>query len=71
MPTRTAEGLAADFAAALSGAGAAASWLATANDVLQLIATSIAIIAGIYAIHWHKVRINLAKEKLDVKRKSD
>ena len=68
---RTAEGLAADLAAAVSGTGAAASWIATANGVLQLVATSVAIVAGIYAVRWHKVRIRLAKEKLDVKRKSD
>jgi len=68
---RTAEGLAADLAAAVSGAGAAVSWIATANDVLQLIATSVAIVAGIYAIHWHKVRIRITMEKIDVERKSD
>jgi hypothetical protein len=61
--TRSAEGLAADFAALTSGTGAVASWIATANDVLQLVATGIAIVAGLYAIKWHRVRIKNAKEK--------
>ena len=69
---RTAQGLAADLAAATSGAGAVASWIATANGILQLIATAIAIVAGVYAIKWHRVRIKDAQEKTDVKaRKSD
>ena len=67
---RTAQGLAADFAAAVSGTGAVASWIATANNVLQLAATGIAIVAGIYAIRWHRLRIKLAQEKLSEQDKS-
>ena len=67
MPHRTAEGLAADLAASVSGAGAVASWIATANDLLQLVATGIAIVAGIYAIRWHKVRIKQVENKNDDK----
>jgi len=70
MPDRTAQGLAADLAAAVSGTGAAASWIATANDVLQLAATGIAIVAGIYAVRWHRIRIRLAQEKLREQDKS-
>jgi hypothetical protein len=66
---RTADGLAADLAAAVSGTGAVASWIATANDVLQLVATGIAIVAGVYAVRWHRLRIKLAKEKSNGKPK--
>lgn len=58
MPTRTADGIAADFAAASSAAGASFTWIAQVNDVLQLLATAVAIVAGIYAIKWHKARIS-------------
>ena len=63
MPQRTVQGLLADTAAGVSGAGAVASWLATANDVLQLFATGVAIVAGVYAIRWHKVRIDKVKKE--------
>ena len=67
MSLRSAQGIAADVAAAVSGSAAAASWIATANDILQLGATIIAIIAGLYAIKWHRVRIKNAQEKSDDK----
>ena len=45
----------ADIAAAGSIGTAGWTWLANANDILQLIATIVAIISGIYAIrHYHK-----------------
>lgn len=37
------------------------TWLATVNQVLQAIATVVAIITGCYAIYWHRRRI----EELD------
>ena len=58
MVHRTAQGIVADAAAATSGTLAAASWLTAANDVLQLFATGIAIVAGFYAIKWHKAKIH-------------
>jgi len=63
MRTQQAQGVIADTAAGISGTLAAASWVTAANDVLQLFATGIAIVAGFYAIKWHRVRINkLEKE---------
>jgi len=62
---RTAQGIAADLAAATSGTAAVTSWVAQANDVLQLIATGVAIVAGIYAIKWHRVRIKNVENPSD------
>lgn len=67
---RTLNGVSADIAAATSGTGAAFTWIAQVNDVLQLVATAVAIVAGIYAIRWHKVRIDNAKERRGDKPKS-
>jgi hypothetical protein len=50
----------ADVAAAGSGVTATWTWVAAANDILQLVATAVAIVAGIYAIRWHRVRIDRA-----------
>ena len=58
-----------DMAAAVSGTAAGISWLATANDVLQMGATAVAIVAGIYAVKWHRLRIKDMKAKLDRPRK--
>lgn len=63
--TRTAQGMAADIAAAVSGGGALASWLAVANDIMQLVATTIAIIAGLYALRWHRFRLQQGRKHLD------
>lgn len=63
MFARTAQGLAADVAAMVSTTGAAFTWIAQVNDALQLVATGVAIVAGIYAIKWHRVRIKGAQEK--------
>jgi hypothetical protein len=53
-------------AMAASSAGIAGwTWIATANDLLQLVATAIGIIAGIYAIVWHRVRIEEVKKKVE------
>lgn len=62
--TLTAEYVA-KLAAASSAGIAGVTWLATLNDVLQLVATVIGIIAGIYAIVWHRVRIEEVKNKVD------
>lgn len=62
---RTAQGIAADVAAAVSGTGAVASWLVYANSLLQLGATAIAIVAGVYAIKWHRLRIRDMRAKLE------
>lgn len=63
----SAQGLAADLAVAVSGGGVLASWLTVANDLLQLIATAIAIIAGVYALRWHKFRLQQGRRHLDKK----
>lgn len=53
-------------AMAASSAGIAGwTWIATANDLLQLVATAIGIIAGVYAIVWHRARINEVKNRPD------
>ena len=67
MFTRSAQGIAADFAAMVSGGGAVASWLTVANDVLQLVATAIAIVAGLYAVRWHRFRLVQGRRHLDKK----
>lgn len=46
-----------------SGVTATWTWIAPVNDALQLVATTVAIIAGIYAIRWHRVRIANAQKK--------
>lgn len=51
--------------AAISAAGAGYSWLATANEVAQLFATAVAIVAGLYAIKWHKAKIADIDKKVD------
>lgn len=53
-------------AAAAGSAGIAGlTWIATLNDVLQLVATAVGIIAGVYAIVWHRVRIEEVKKKVE------
>lgn len=59
-----------DFAAVGSAASAGITYVAQLNDVLQLVATVVAIVAGLYAIKWHRVRIeeinrNALKENED------
>ena len=61
--TLTAEYVA-KLAAASSAGIAGVTWLATLNDVLQLVATVIGIVAGIYAIVWHRVRIEKERSKI-------
>ena len=60
-------GLAADVAAMVSGGGALVSWLTVANDILQLAATAIAIVAGLYAVRWHRFRLKEGRRHLDKK----
>lgn len=48
---------AADIAAAGSIASASVSWVGTANEILQLVATVIAIVAGLFAIFVHHAKL--------------
>jgi len=64
---RTVQGLVADAAATGSVGVAGFTWMAPVADAFQIIATIIACIAGIYAIRWHRLRIQIAKEKRNVK----
>lgn len=45
-------------AAVVSGAAATYTWLVTANEVAQLVASIVAIITGCFAIvhYWRKIR---------------
>ncbi len=63
---RTLQGIVADLSAGGSMGVAGFTWLAPVADVLQIGATLVAIIAGVYAIRWHKLRIQIAKEKRNV-----
>ena len=64
MPVqRTVQGVLADFGAGTSFGVAGFTWLAPVADALQIVATGVAIVAGIYAIRWHRVRIKIAQEK--------
>jgi hypothetical protein len=58
---------AADAAAGVSVVGAGYTWLATANEVAQLVASIVAIVAGIAAIVWHiqRIRQNRKENKND------
>lgn len=60
MPTKE---LLANASAGLSTTAAGITWIAQLNDILQLAATTIAIIAGIYAIRWHRLRIKNENSK--------
>lgn len=62
---RTAQGLLADAGAGGSLGVAGFTWIAPVADAFQIIATIIACVAGIYAIRWHRLRIQIAKEKRD------
>jgi hypothetical protein len=44
-----------DAGAITSGVAAATSWVVTANEYLQLIATVVAIVAGLVTI-WHRLK---------------
>lgn len=59
--------LIADAAAASSVAAAGWTWVANVNGVLQIVATLIAIVAGVYAIQWHRFRLMEGKRHLDRK----
>lgn len=63
MSQEAAQGIAADVAAVTSASGATFTWIAQANDILQLVATLVAIGAGIYAIKWHRIRIKVQEKK--------
>jgi len=52
---------AADVATVGSVASAGTSWVASANEIVSLIAGCIAIIAGLFAIHRHLKSINRDK----------
>ena len=55
----------ADIAAVVSASAATLSWIEQVNGILQIIATTVAIVAGLYAIRWHKIRINKEKQNGD------
>jgi hypothetical protein len=57
MLTQVHQQMAADAGAAVSVAGASIAWLTTANEVVQLFAGCIAIVAGFGAAWWHFERI--------------
>ncbi len=63
---RTFQGLLADAGAGGSIGVAGFTWITPVADIFQLIATIIACIAGVYAIRWHRLRIQIAKEKRNV-----
>ncbi len=54
---------AADAAAVSTGGIAGLSWVAPLTELFQLGATAVAIVTGIYAIAWHRARINELKLK--------
>jgi hypothetical protein len=54
LMTSSAKQISADAAAVVSGGAATWTWIANLNDILQLLATVIAIVSGIYAICYHR-----------------
>ncbi len=65
------ERVAADFAAVTSAGLAGVTWLADLGILLQLGATVVAIVAGGYAIQWHRFRLKAGREALDRQRRND
>jgi len=65
IKTSHAQQLAADAAAVLSTSAAGWTWLSHVNDILQFIATIIAIVSGVYALRYH------AKKHVDKENKDD
>lgn len=55
----------ADAAAGMSAGIAGFAWLAPLSDFLQVAATLVAIITGVYAIRWHKFRLEQGRAALD------
>lgn len=55
--------LAADAAAAVSVAAAGYTWLQTANEALQAVATLVAIAAGLAAARFHITKTRLLKQQ--------
>lgn len=55
----------ADVAAATSVSTAGWTWISSANEVLQLVATVIAIVTGLYAIRYHRRKIKELERKDD------
>ena len=56
---------AADVAAGASIAAAGWTWISTVNGLLQIIATLVAIGAGIYAIKFHRAKLKAIEAALD------
>lgn len=54
--------MAADYAALTTNAVAGVTWLTTVSNVLQIVATCIAIASGVYALMWHRARLNELKK---------
>jgi len=64
------QAVAAKTATAISGGGFLTS-IASANEVIQLIAGIVAVVAGVAAAWWHFERIYDARSKRRVKRDDD
>lgn len=60
------QNVAADVSAAASAGLASVTWMADLNELLQLVATVVAILAGLGAAWWHfEKAIHARKERLD------
>lgn len=53
----------ADVGAVGSAGFAGATWLAPLSEFLQIGATAVAIVAGCYAIAWHRARLKNLRSK--------
>ncbi len=56
---------AADLAAGSTGVIAGWTWIAPLTELAQLGATVVAIVTGIYAIAWHRARLQELRKKND------
>lgn len=61
MSVEQVQNVAADAAAGISVASASYAWLGTANDLMTLLATGVAVVAGILAARYHWVKTNQLK----------
>lgn len=55
-----------DVAATVSIGSAGYAWIGTANEIVQLIAGCVAIVAGIAAAWWHIKKIRLVNSAKDI-----
>ena len=63
----TAQQVAADTAAAVSVGSAGYAWIGPANEISQLVASVVAIVAGTAAAWWHIERIRDARRERNEK----